>query len=216
MSETLNVKKRTKVGSRDSSRLRSEGLCPAVLYGHNEPSVSLAVPYEQLAATLRHGAKVVDLAGDEKGQALLHELQYDTFGRYVLHADLLRIAKGERVTVEIGVEGKGAPSGDEEGVLNWVNHSVEIECTPANIPEKLHVELSDLKVGDTVTADAIVDLPEGATLVTAPERVLVNYTPPMAEEEPEESTAAASDEPEVIGESNDKEKAEDEQSSDEE
>lgn len=201
MSEMLNVKKRSATGSRASNRLRSEGRCPAVLYGHNEPSVSLSLVYDELATTLRHGAKVVDLAGDEKGQALLQDLQWDTYGRYVLHADLLRISAGERVHVEIAVEAKGEAPGEQEGgVLTWVNHAVEIEVTPASIPEKLHIDLSAVNIGDTVTADAIFDLPDDATLLTAPERVLLNCVPPMADEPEEaEAAAAAGAEPELVG-----------------
>jgi large subunit ribosomal protein L25 len=169
------------------------------LYGHNEPSVSLSLPYDELAATLRHGAKVVDLVGDEKGQALLQDLQWDTFGRYVLHADLLRISAGERVNVEIAVEAKGeAPGEVEGGVLTWINHAVEIEVTPANIPDKLHIDLSSVNIGDTVTASTIIDLPEGAKLLTAADFVLVNCVPPMAEEEPGEAVAAGA-EPELVG-----------------
>lgn len=206
MSETLNVKKREQVGSRASDRMRSEGLLPAVLYGHNEPSVSLAVPYEEMTTTLRHGAKVVQLVGDEEGQALLQDLQWDTFGRYLLHADLLRISAGERVTVELPVEAKGeAPGEADGGILTWVNHSVEIEVTPANIPEKLHVDLASVNIGDTVTASSIIDMPEGAKLITAPERVLINCVQPMAEEAADEDEAAgdAGAEPELVGKKDD-------------
>ncbi|MCO6043921.1 50S ribosomal protein L25 [Aeoliella sp. ICT_H6.2] len=212
MSETLNVKKREKLGTRASDRLRSEGLCPAVLYGHNEPSVSLAVPYEELSTTLRHGAKIVQLAGDEKGQALLQDLQWDTFGRYVLHADLLRVAAGERVHVEIPVEAKGqAPGEDEGGMMTWVNHSVEIEVTPANVPEKLHIDLANVHLGDTVTASAVIDLPEGAKLLTDADRVLLNCVAPLAEEpEEEEALGTTGAEPELVGQ-----KPEDEESSEE-
>lgn len=209
MSETLNVTKRTELGSRASNRLRSQGQCPAVLYGHNEPAVSLSLPYDQLSLTLRHGAKVVELSGDEQGQALLQDLQWDTFGRYVLHADLLRIAAGERVHVEIEVEGKGEAPGEEEGgILTWVNHAVEIEVTPANIPEKLHIDLTQVHLGDTVTAEAVIDLPEGASLLTAPERVLLNCVAPKAEEEPAEDVGATGAEPEVIGQKDDEENGE--------
>lgn len=208
MSETLNVKKREKIGSRASDRLRSEGLCPAVLYGHNEPSVSLAVPYEELSSTLRHGAKIVQLAGDEKGQALLQDLQWDTFGRYVLHADLLRVSAGERVHVEIPVEAKGqAPGEDEGGMMTWVNHSVEIEVTPANVPEKLHIDLTKVHLGDTVTASAVIDLPEGAKLVTDPDRVLLNCVAPLAEEPEEEAAGVTGAEPELVSKKSDEEEA---------
>lgn len=212
MSETLNVKKREKLGTRASDRLRSEGLCPAVLYGHNEPSVSLAVPYDELSTTLRHGAKIVQLAGDEKGQALLQELQWDTFGRYVLHADLLRVSAGERVHVEIPVEAKGeAPGEAEGGMMTWVNHSVEIEVTPANVPEKLHIDLSTVHLGDTVTASAVIDLPEGATLVTDADRVLLNCVAPLAEEpEEEEAAGVTGAEPELVSKKSDEEEGSDE------
>ncbi|QDU57769.1 50S ribosomal protein L25 [Aeoliella mucimassa] len=201
MSETLTVKKRETTGSRSSYALRRDGKCPLVLYGHNEPSVHLSVPYDQLSATLRHGAKLVQLTGDESGQAILHDMQWDTFGRYVLHVDLLRVDAGELVTVEIPVEAKGeAPGEVEGGIITWVNHSVEIEVTPAAIPEKLHVDLAGVNLGDTVTADAIFDLPEGSKLVTAAERVILNCVAPAAADADEEEDAAASGaEPELVG-----------------
>ncbi|MGI9455583.1 MAG: 50S ribosomal protein L25, partial [Aeoliella sp.] len=148
---------------------------------------------------LRHGAKVVEMQGDEQGQALLQAMQWDTFGRYVVHADLLRIAEGERVHVVIEVETKGQSLGESEGgSLTWVNHAVEIDVAPADIPERLTIDISSVNIGDTVTAADIIDLPADATLLTAPERVLLNCVPPMMEEEeePSETTGA---EPEIIG-----------------
>lgn len=184
MAETLNVEKRTALGTRASQRLRGEGRLPAVLYGHGEESVSLTLDGDELAASLRHGAKVVQLKGEIQGQALLQQVQWDTFGRYVLHVDLLRVSKGERVKVEIEVVGRGdAPGENEGGVLTWVNHSVEIEITPADIPERLHVDLSKVNVGDTRTAGDVIDLPAGAELVTPSDRVLVTCTHVAADEE---------------------------------
>src|SRR5690606_23263883 len=105
--ETLTVEKRTESGKLATRRLRREGRLPATIYGHNEPAISLSVCADQLSATLRHGAKVVQLKGDLQEQALLQEIQWDTYAREVLHVDLLRVAKGERVKVEIEVAGRG-------------------------------------------------------------------------------------------------------------
>lgn len=212
MSEVLKVKKREDRGSRASNRLRCEGRCPAVLYGHNEPAVSLSLASDELSATLRHGAKIVQLAGDLDEQALLQSLQWDTFGRNVLHVDLLRVAKGEKIKVEIEVVGKGdAPGENDGGILTWINHSVEIEVIPSKVPEKLHVSLSELQIGGTLTASDIFDLPEGAELVTAPERVIVNCVPPAAEpDEAEGAEAPTGAEPEVIGKKEGDEEASDE------
>ncbi len=199
MADTLTVTKRTDVGSRASQRLRCNGSLPVVLYGHGEPSVSLSVTYDEFNKTQRHSAKVFELAGEEKGQALLQDMQWDTFGRYVLHADLLRISADDRVHIEVEVATKGeAPGEAEGGNLVWVNHKVDIEVAPSNIPESLHVDLSKVQIGSTVTAGDIFDLPEGAVLQTAPERVILNCSAPKSEEE-EDATALGAVEPEVIG-----------------
>jgi large subunit ribosomal protein L25 len=196
--ETLNVSKRTDSGKLATRRLRREGRLPAVLYGHKEPSISLALEGDQLHTTLRHGAKVVQLAGDLQEQALLQDIQWDTFGREVLHVDLLRIAKGERVHVEIEVSGRGESAGERDGgVVTWVVHSVQIEVTPSNIPERLHIDLADLNLGESKSAGDIFDLPEGATLLTSEDTVMVNCSHPVGDVD-EDASLPAGEEPEVV------------------
>lgn len=207
--ETLNVQKRTTSGKLATRRLRREGRLPAVLYGHNEPAISLSIEGDALSATLRHGAKVVQLAGDLQEQALLQDVQWDTYGREVLHVDLLRVAKGERVHVEIEVVGRGEAVGEREGgVVTWVVHAVEIEVTPSDIPERLHIDLTSLELGGSRTAGDIFDLPAGATLVTPADTVMVNCSHPVGDVDVE-LAAGAEAEPEVI--KKDRKEAEDEE-----
>src|SRR5712675_2543308 len=85
MAETLKVEKRKSFGKRNNVRLRRAGRLPAILYGHGEESVSLTLASDQFEASLRHGAKVVDLNGDAEGKALLQDVQWDTFYQNVLH-----------------------------------------------------------------------------------------------------------------------------------
>lgn len=196
--ETLNVQKRTESGSLAARRLRRTGKLPAILYGHNEPAVSLAIEVDQLQASLRHGAKVVQLAGDLQEQALLQDVQWDTFGREVLHVDLLRVSRGERVHVEIEVVGRGESAGEREGgLVTWVQHSVEIEVTPNEIPDRLHIDLNKLEMGESRTAGDIFDLPEGATLLSSPELVMVTCTRPAGDVD-EDGSLPSEVEPEVI------------------
>ena len=96
MAETLHVETRKSVGKRNNIRLRRAGRVPAVLYGHGEESVNLALSADECEASLRHGAKVVDLDGAASGKALLQDVQWDTFFHQVLHVDLLRVRAGER------------------------------------------------------------------------------------------------------------------------
>jgi large subunit ribosomal protein L25 len=200
MSEVLTVEVREGRGTTHARRLRKAGKLPAVLYGHGEASVSLTIPTEQLDAAVRHGHKLVELTGGVAGQALLHELQWDTYSTHVLHVDLMRVEAGERVVVEIPVELRGIAPGEREGgVIEQVLHEVEIEVAVAQIPDKLHVNINELHLNQTLAVSAIEDLPEGATFVTDADEAVVHCTTPveLPEEVPAEPGAA---EPEVIGE----------------
>src|SRR5687767_11900896 len=118
MSDQLKVEARKTHGKRSNQRLRRDGKVPAVLYGHGEDCVSLALAADQLEASLRHGAKVLDLDGAATGKALLQEIQWDVFYQHVLHVDLLRVRAGEKVTVEVPIELKGeAPGASAGGVI---------------------------------------------------------------------------------------------------
>lgn len=196
--DTLTVQKRSDRGKLATRRLRREGRLPAVIYGHNEPSISLSISAEQLHATLRHGAKVVQLAGDLQGQALLQQIQWDTFAREVLHIDLLRVAKGELVKVEIEVVGRGdAPGENEGGIITWNHHVVEIEVAPGQIPERLHIDMTEVGLGDSRTAADILDLPEGTNMITPSDQVMVSCSRPTITDE-EEGAVGTEGEPEVI------------------
>jgi large subunit ribosomal protein L25 len=198
MSDLIQVEHRKNHGKRNNIRLRRSGRLPAVLYGHGEDPVSLSLAADQFEASLRHGAKVVDLDGAATGKALLQDVQWDTFFQHVLHVDLLRVRAGEKVTVEVPIELKGeAPGVNEGGVIEQVVHSIEIEVALDVIPEKLHVSIKNLQVGGHLTVKDIYDLPPGAQFVDVDDDLMiVHCVEPVAEEEAaaEEGTA----EPEVI------------------
>jgi large subunit ribosomal protein L25 len=212
MADLLKVESRKTFGKRSNERLRRSGRTPAILYGHGEEPLSLSVPADQLNASLRHGAKVVDLDGAASGKALLQDVQWDTFYQHVLHVDFLRVLAGEKVTVEVPIELKGeAPGVSEGGIIEHVLHSIEIECPLDVIPEKLHVSIKNLKIGDHLTAKDIFDLPAGATILSDEEELVVHCIAPMTEEEAEAGEEGAA-EPEVIS----KGKAEEEEAEEKE
>src|SRR5262245_26505962 len=210
MAETLKVEKRKSFGKRNNVRLRRAGRLPAVLYGHGEESVSLTLAADQVEASLRHGAKVVDLNGDAEGKALLQDVQWDTFYQQVLHVDLLRVRAGETVTIEVPIELRGEAAGVREGgILEQVIHSVEIEVALDVIPEKLHISVKNLQIDGYLTAKDIVDLPPGAKILLDEDEMIVHCVKPVVEEEEEaaaEEGAAA--EPEVIGKGKEEEEEE--------
>ena len=166
MSELLNVERRITHGKRNNLRLRRSGKLPAVLYGHGEEPVSLSIATDKFEASLRHGAKVVDLDGAATGKALLQDVQWDTFFQQVLHVDLLRVRAGEKVKIDVPIELRGeAPGARDGGVIEQVVHSVEIEVALDVIPDKLHININKLDIGGHLTLKDIIDLPPGAKLL---------------------------------------------------
>jgi large subunit ribosomal protein L25 len=210
MAEVLKVEKRKSFGKRNNERLRRAGRLPAVLYGHGEEAVSLTLAADQFEASIRHGAKVVDLNGDAEGKALLQDVQWDTFFQQVLHVDLLRVRAGEKVKIDVPVELRGEAVGVlEGGILEQVIHSIEIEVALDVIPDKLHLNVKNLKIGDHLTAKDIVDLPAGATILSDEDEMIVHCVK-RAEEEEEAAAAeeGAVAEPEVIGKGKEEEEEE--------
>jgi large subunit ribosomal protein L25 len=204
MAETLNVKPRESRGKREARRLRRAGTIPAVLYGHGEANRSLAVVADEMASVVRHGGRVVDLKGAVNEKALIRDMQWDTFGIEVLHIDFARVSEHERIEVKVRVDLRGQAVGVKDGgVVEHFVHEVEIECEALSIPEKLELNINDLKVGDSLTA-ADLKLPPGVTLVSDPDAVLVHCVEARSEEDI--AAAAGGAEPEVIGR-----KAEDEE-----
>src|SRR5262249_53785941 len=152
-------------GKRPARRLRAEGKIPANLYGHGEANLALAIKAEEVAAMVRHGARVIDLKGAANEKAFVRDLQWDTYGTHVLHLDLTRVSADERLTVKVAVELRGTAIGAKEGgVVEQVVHDVDIECLAIEIPEKLFLKIADLKLGEDLTAKAI-ELPPGAKLM---------------------------------------------------
>jgi large subunit ribosomal protein L25 len=198
MAESLKVETRTSRGKRHARRMRLAGSVPAVLYGHGEQTISLSAPSEQVKAVIRHGARVVDLQGAVSEKAFIRDLQWDVYGMEVLHLDLTRVSADERVEVQVAVELRGeAPGVKDGGVVSQLLHEVEVECLVTAIPEKLSLNINELKLGDSLSAGDIA-LPAGATLLSDPEAIVVQCVEPKPEEE-EAAIVGEGAEPEIIG-----------------
>jgi large subunit ribosomal protein L25 len=199
MAEQMVVEHRVQGGKLDNRRLRRSGKIPAVLYGHGQENVCLAVSAEVLGLALRHGGRLVELTGAVSESAFIRDMQWDTWGTHILHVDFTRIRADEVVEVTLTIELRGeAPGVRTGGVVDQLIHDVEISCPAGSIPEKLQVNINHLKLEDTVTL-ADLKLPEGAKLLVDDlEAIVVQCIVPQ--ELPEEGAAeAVAGEPEVIG-----------------
>lgn len=198
MPETMNIEMRETRGTRSARRLRDSGRIPAILYGHGEQTVSVSLLAEQLEAAVRHGGRLVHLTGALTEQAFIRELQWDTWGKSVLHVDLTRISAHERVEVRVAVELRGeAPGVRAGGVVEQPVHELDIDCEATSIPEKIAVNINHLELNQSITV-ADLKLPETVRVLADPATVVVQCNVP-AETVEEEAGPAEGAEPELIG-----------------
>jgi large subunit ribosomal protein L25 len=170
---------RENFGKGAARQLRRVGLIPAVLYGHKEEPVHLALPEHELFLALKTPNVLLNLeiTGAKSQLAIPKAVQKDPVKRSLEHIDLLLVRSGEKVTVDVPVvtTGEIAPGGLLENVLNTL--SVEAEAT--HIPASFEVSVQGLAEGSQITAGQ-VPLPSGVTLVTDAEAVVIHVLTPSA------------------------------------
>jgi large subunit ribosomal protein L25 len=196
MIETIQVEKRDAVGSWAVRKLRAQGLVPAILYGHGEENISLAVKREAVSGLVRHGARLVSLTGAITETALLRDVQWDTFGSHVIHLDFARVARSEKVQVTLPVHLHGeAPGVGADAQLRHITHELTVECSADTIPEFISVDISQLKRGQAIHVSE-VKLPEGISAVTPGNIVVAQVVVTVARDE--DAAVATGAEPELI------------------
>ena len=195
----LPTTKREGRGSRAAAKLRKAGQLPAVLYGHKEETVALAVSAEAMENVIRHKARVVDLQTDGATQkALIREVQWDHLGKDVLHIDFERVSADERIHVSVPIELRGiAPGVTGGGVLDQPIHALAIECPAISVPDSIRVNIAELQIGAAIHVREL-HLPEGVTTDVDPDSIVVHVVMKQAEPEPTAAAPGAA-EPEVIG-----------------
>ncbi len=202
----LEAQVREQKGTKAAARLRKEGRIPAIVYGHKQEPVAISVDSHDFAEGLHHGHRLMDIKVNGKVQKMIvKDLQYDYLGRDIVHVDLMRVDVTETVRVTIPVELKGTAQGTHEGgIVEEHTDRLEVECLVTNMPETIVVSVKEVGLGDVLHAGDVT-LPEGVTLLSPPDTILVTCHQVAAAkttEEVEEEEPAA---PEVIGEKKEEE-----------
>lgn len=182
-------------GKGAAGRLRNSGKIPAVAYGKNLPSRSLAVSPADLKSVLgsEYGMNTVielDIDSKEKLTVLLCDSQHHPVTRALLHADFRQIALDQPVEVEIPLHVTGKPVGVVKGgVLRQVFRKIPVSCLPEKIPVSITHDVTELDVDGHVPTKAL-NLPEGVTARLPPEQTIIAIVTEKQHAE-EETTAAA-------------------------
>jgi large subunit ribosomal protein L25 len=187
----LKVLSRDSRGSAESRRLRADGLVPGVLYGNGGNAHPFSIEERELrkALTGDHGLHAildVVLEGQQKAHhAVLKEYQLDPTRARLLHIDLQEVRLDQAIHTQVVVELIGESEGVKEGgVLSQIQREVNVEALPMEVPDRLELDVSGMKIGDTLRLSDL-RVPEGVKLLDDPETVLSTVTPPTKIEEPE-------------------------------
>ena len=212
MEAVLEAIARETFGKNEARRTRREGKVPGVLYGGDgakatpisvEPKALLKILHSESGANTLISLK---LSGTADTKVLVKEYQLDPVTHQVLHADFYRVAMDKLIQVTIPVVVKGEPKGVKQqgGILEFIRREIEVECLPADIPENVEVDVSELMLHQGIRVRDLTVDPKW-TPKSDPDMMLVHVIMPKAEEvaAPAAGEAAAAApvapaEPEVI------------------
>lgn len=191
MANMIEIKaaKREKAGKGASRAVRRTGFVPTVIYGDKKAPVLCSIEEKILVALLNKSGFwthqfEIDVDG-EKFRTVCQDVQFHPVTDRPIHADFLRISKNAKLVMDIPLHfanEETAPGIKDGGVLNVVHRSLEVSCSPDNIPEHLELDLSNLAMGEGLTTKDIV-LPEGVKLVDDEEITVVTIAEPAKEVE---------------------------------
>jgi large subunit ribosomal protein L25 len=196
MDAVLDAVRRETFGKNEAVRTRQAGRIPAVMYGGTATPESLSVDPKELSRILHSKGGVNSLislkVGDGETKVLVKEYQLDPVTHRLLHADFYRVAMDKviQVTVPIHLVGEAKGVKQQGGTLDFVHRDVEVECLPADIPEHITVDVSELMLNDGVRVKDLAT--DGKwTAVSEPENLIVHIVALRAEAAATADDAAA-------------------------
>lgn len=196
---------RHEVGKGAARKARARGQVPAVIYGKGKGTTLINLSAREFSRAVQAGlgvGKLINLVvsgdGDKETTktVILKELQRDSIAGDVIHADLQEISMTEAINAEVPVVLVGEDKRvNDGGVLEHLLWKVELHGLPAAIPERIEVQVSGLRIGDSLKVGDL-RLPEGVRALTHADETVVTVAAPAKAAE-EEKPAAAAEAPET-------------------
>jgi large subunit ribosomal protein L25 len=201
---TVKAEKRSDLGKNDSRRLRVNGKIPVVVYGGGTESVAAAAELRDLAAILRTDAGVnsvfsLDIAGEGINDVIFQDRQIHPVTGRLIHADLRRFSKGEKIEMTVPIHLVGEPEAlkEEGAVLTQAMREIKVLCEPAKTPDSIEADISGLTSEHALHVSDL-KVGEGIEINDAPETVVASIV--IVKEVELEPQLEAGAEPEVVGE----------------
>lgn len=183
LAQTLKCEKRVVSNTGHLRELKRQDWIPGVIYGKGQETVPIMMAGKELEKTFsRHGYRAlysIQMNGQNKPVlALVRELQKHPISGKLIHVDFLQVQADVKINNEVSVQLLGEEEIINKGyILQEVERNVEISCFPGDIPESLQIDISNLTIGDKVTAKNL-KLPPNVELLSDSELVLATILPP--------------------------------------
>ena len=191
--KTLNASERTKLGKGEAGRLRRGGKIPAVIYGHREP-LAVAVDEHEFGTKFRRISESTIIRinlGSQEREVLIRDFQEDVVNGRITHIDFYEVDKDRVLRTNVSVQLLGAPVGVKEGgLLEHFVHEVEVECLPSKLPEKIELDVNELRLGRSLHVRELPPV-EGVRILNSPEQVVCAVVHKRIEVEAPAAAAAA-------------------------
>jgi large subunit ribosomal protein L25 len=206
MAEKIIIKaeKRDQQGKNVNRRLRAEGKIPVVVYGGGTESLAAVADLKDLAAILRTDTGVntvfsLDIAGEGVNDVIFQDRQIDPIRGRLIHADLRRFARGEKIEMTVPIHLIGEPEAlkEEGAVMTQALREIKVLCEPARTPDSIDVDVTGLTSEHAVHVSDL-KVGEGIEIHEAPETVVASIV--IVREEELEPQLEAGAEPTVVGE----------------
>lgn len=189
----LTAQTRDTVGKGAARSLRREGRIPGILYGSGADNTMISLDASELEKMFNspqysRGLINLNIKGGKPYDktVMVKELQIDPVKAHYLHVDLLEISMKKKISTMVFINTVGTPKGVEEGgILQIIRRELEVYCLPANIPEQIDIDVSDMEIGDSIHVSEInvegdVEIPYEVDFT------VVTVVSPKMEEVPEE------------------------------
>ncbi len=205
----LSARPRLESGRNSVKRVRARGSVPAVIYGNKTTPANLEVSHRDLEVLLSHAVgenilvelEIQDGSKKTNQLSLIQEVQHHPIARDILHVDFQAVSMTEEITASVTVESVGEADGVKNfgGLLEQSIRSLTVRCLPQNLPEILTVDVSALKVGDSIHIRDIV-LPAGVSVEDNEDLTVFIVAEPSVSAEAPAAAGGEAASPEVIKE----------------
>jgi len=182
----LTIEQRSELGTSTARAMRRNGKIPANYYYHGESNQNIAIDKKIFNQAVQSGQRVFEVEmNGETLYVMIKAAQYHPVTEDVMHIDLMRVRRTEKMTFTIPIVLEGVAAGTiEGGLVAQVTNSIEIECFPTDVPGNITLDISGLEVNSVMTASELTLL-EDVVLISPEDTTIVTCNPPKAEVEPE-------------------------------